>query len=135
VSSASLERFTEAVLGELGARRGTVGLALLSDPEVQALNRSFRGSDRPTDVLSFRCGEVLDGELHLGDIVIGLGVAARQARARRQRLPTELRRLLLHGLLHLLGHDHERDRGAMAKLERRLWRAYRSPSSWPAQSR
>jgi probable rRNA maturation factor len=110
-------------LTELAQRPDAVGLALLSDPEIQELNRRYRGSDRPTDVLSFPAGAAaIDGENDLGDIAIGLGVASRQARARRHPLHSELCRLLLHGLLHLLGYDHEADAGQMAALERSLWR-------------
>ena len=120
--SASLAKFTNAVLSELGAPADAVGLALLSDAEVQDLNRRFRGLDRPTDVLSFPAGASAPGrERYLGDVVIGLGVAARQARTRRHSLQIELERLLLHGLLHLAGFDHETDSGEMMELERSLW--------------
>ena len=126
VNSPRLARFTNAVLTELVERPDAVGLALLSDPEIQEFNRRYRGSDWPTDVLSFPAGAAaIDGENYLGDIVIGLGVARRQARARRHPLHNELCRLLLHGLLHLLGYDHETDAGQMAALERSLWRRLR----------
>jgi probable rRNA maturation factor len=107
--------------------QGSVAVVLVTDARMRALNRTWRGVDRPTDVLSFpmQDGAPLDGRPavpHLGDIVIARGTAARQARALGHPLATELRVLALHGLLHLLGHDHERDRGRMARLEARLRR-------------
>ena len=93
-------------------------VAIVSDARVRALNRKFRRKDAPTDVLSFPFEE----PGYLGDVVISSGVAARQARAAGHSLATELRVLALHGLLHLLGYDHERDDGQMARLERRLRR-------------
>ena len=112
------------------AARGTATVALVSDADVRRLNRRFRGVDRVTDVLSFAMGNSARGPwarraalgLWLGDIVIGLGVARRQARSAGHSLATELRILSLHGLLHLLGYDHERDDGKMARLEGRLRR-------------
>jgi probable rRNA maturation factor len=85
---------------------------------VRALNQRYRRKDRATDVLSFAAEE--PGEL--GDVVIAAGVAARQARQAGHSLSAELRVLALHGLLHLLGYDHEHDDGRMARLERRLRR-------------
>jgi probable rRNA maturation factor len=98
--------------------RGIMTVAIVSDARVRALNRKFRKKDKTTDVLSFPAEE----PGYLGDVVISSGVAARQARAARHSLATELRVLALHGLLHLLGYDHERDDGQMARLERRLRR-------------
>ena len=119
--------------------RGLVGVALVGDARVRALNRQYRRKDYTTDVLSF---PLLDHarskrsrtrlgfwpaapndppeDRYLGDIVIARGVARRQARAAGHSEGTELRILALHGLLHLLGYDHERDRGKMARLERAL---------------
>ena len=98
--------------------RGTATVAIVSDGRVRALNRRFLGRDAATDVLSFPAG----GGPHLGDVVIAGGVARRQARAQKHPLGTELRVLALHGLLHLLGYDHEADAGRMARVERRLRR-------------
>lgn len=100
------------------AARGEVAVALVGDTKMRSLNRQFRGIDRPTDVLSFPA----ETNGHLGDIVIATGVARRQARSAGHALATELRCLALHGLLHLLGYDHERDNGRMARFERRLRR-------------
>jgi probable rRNA maturation factor len=103
---------------------GAVGVALVSDRRVRSLNRRYRGHDYATDVLSFPSDPHPEpaGDRYLGDIVIAGGVARRQALAAGHSERTELRVLALHGLLHLLGYDHERDRGAMARLERRLRR-------------
>jgi probable rRNA maturation factor len=100
------------------AARGTITVAIVPDARVRALNRKFRGKDKPTDVLSFPS----DLRGYLGDVVIASGVAARQARQVGHPVGTELRVLALHGLLHLLGYDHEHDDGRMARLERRLRR-------------
>ena len=98
--------------------RGTVTVAIVPDARVRALNHEYRRKDTPTNVLSFPAEE----RGHLGDVVIAAGVARRQARAAGHSLQTELRVLALHGLLHLLGYDHERDDGQMARVERRLRR-------------
>jgi len=107
--------------------RGEVTIALVSDARVRALNRRYRGKDYATDVLSFPATESAmereaSAERYLGDIVIATGVARRQARDLGHSLAAELRILALHGLLHLLGYDHERDRGRMRTLEQRLLR-------------
>lgn len=103
---------------------GDVAVALVSDARMRALNRRYRGKNRPTDVLSFPSGpRTAHPALHsLGDIVIATGVARRQAREAGHRYAAELRLLALHGLLHLLGYDHERprDRARMERIERRL---------------
>jgi probable rRNA maturation factor len=96
--------------------RGAVTVAVVPDARVRALNRRYRRKDAATDVLSFPADE--PGEL--GDVVIAAGVAGRQARSAGHPVAVELRVLALHGLLHLLGYDHERDDGRMARLERRL---------------
>jgi probable rRNA maturation factor len=98
---------------------GEVAIAVVSDPRMRTLNRRYRKKDYATDVLSF------DGDgITLGDLVIAKGVAARQARAIGHSLQTELRVLALHGLLHLLGydHDHPDDKGRMRRMESRLRR-------------
>ena len=98
--------------------RGHMTVALVPDRRVQELNLTFRGKNTSTDVLSFPADE--PGVL--GDVVIARGVARRQARGAGHDLPTEIRVLALHGLLHLLGYDHEHDGGRMARLEARLRR-------------
>jgi probable rRNA maturation factor len=107
--------------------RGAVSIALVSDRRVRDLNRTYRGQDHATDVLSFPFSafpnpQSLIPNPFLGDIVIARGVARRQARAARHSEQVELRVLALHGLLHLLGYDHEHDNGRMLRAERRLRR-------------
>lgn len=88
-----------------------LSIALIGDAEMHALNRDWRGKDRPTDVLAFALREGEDAALHpdvLGDVVISLDTAARQAAARGHAVADEVRVLLAHGILHLLGYDHER---------------------------
>jgi probable rRNA maturation factor len=104
--------------------RGAVTVALVSDPHIRRLNRRYRRKDYSTDVLSFPSRE----PPFLGDIVIARGVARRQARAAGHSEAIELRILALHGLLHLLGYDHERDDGRMARVERRLRRSNGLPA-------
>ncbi len=98
--------------------RGEVTIALITDPAMRRLNATFRRADYATDVLSFPSGE--PGVL--GDIAIARGVAARQARRLGHAEATELKVLALHGLLHLLGYDHDTDRGEMQRAEERLRR-------------
>lgn len=97
---------------------GAVIVALVPDAKIRALNREYRQADRATDVLSFPDADAG----YLGDVVIATGVARRQARAAGHSVQTEVRVLALHGLLHLLGYDHEHDDGRMARMERRLRR-------------
>lgn len=100
-----------------------ISLALVSDPAIRALNRRWRGKDRPTDVLSFPLEEPrARGRGPVGDVVVSLPTALRQAGEGGWSLARELRRLLAHGLLHCLGHDHATRPQAlrMARAERRL---------------
>lgn len=98
--------------------KGDLSVALVSDRRMRALNRQFRGKDAVTDVLSFPSDE----RGFLGDIVIASGVATKQAKAAGHTVQTEVRVLALHGLLHLIGYDHESDEGKMARVEMRLRR-------------
>jgi probable rRNA maturation factor len=118
VDAARLRRLLRSAAEELGVG-GELTLVLAGDRLLRRLNRDFRGKDRPTDVLSFP-GE--GGEAGLGDVAISVETAARNARALGLSLPRELDVLALHGLLHVLGHDHETDDGTMDRLERRLRR-------------
>ena len=101
-----------------------MGVCLVGDRAMRAVNRRHRAKDATTDVLSFPAGRTPDPERlrHLGDILISVPQAARQARAAGHPLERELRVLLLHGYLHLLGYDHERDDGTMLRLQRKLER-------------
>ncbi len=119
------------MLRELGQATSELSIAIVPDDEIAVLNFEHRGKRSATDVLSFSLleGEYSDqrGEL-LGDVVIGIETAARQARAAHRGLDEEVARLLIHGILHLLGWDHEDSAEAkrMRAEERRLWRAARS---------
>lgn len=138
--------------------RGHLTVALVSDPAMRTLNRQYRGVDRVTDVLSFSADSAeasapkavapaarrASGGASArrpaavsGDVAIARGVAARQARAHGHSVSTEMRVLALHGLLHLLGYDHEhaRDGGAMARVEARLRRRGGLPAGLIARSR
>jgi probable rRNA maturation factor len=123
-----LARRARRLLAALGLARAELSLALVSDAEIAALNQAHRGRPGPTDVLSYSLAEgahaARRGDL-LGDVVIATGVAARQAREIGHSLNDELLRLLIHGVLHLLGFDHERPRDArrMRARERQLWKA------------
>jgi len=104
--------------------RGRVTVALVADTRIRELNRAFRGKDYATDVLSFPSNPEsrTPNPEFLGDIAIATGVARRQAHERGHAVSVELRVLSLHGLLHLLGYDHERDHGQMRRVEQRLRR-------------
>jgi probable rRNA maturation factor len=113
--------------------RGDLSIAIVTDARIHALNWQYRGVDRPTDVLSFPADDGTDGTSGtrgtggtrlLGDIVIARGVAQRQAREHGHSLQIELRILALHGLLHLIGYDHDDpdDGGRMKRAEERLRR-------------
>ena len=122
------------IMHGLGHARSELSIALVDDSEIARLNDEWRGRPQPTDVLSF---SLLDGEQSghrggmLGDVVIGIETAARQARERHRTLDEVVGRLLVHGTLHLLGHDHETDEEArvMRACERQLWSAIRSAES------
>jgi probable rRNA maturation factor len=118
----ALPRRPLTAFAELLARRVAGGrrfcCLLTGDAELRRLNRDFRGVDEPTDVLSFPSASPAG---QLGDIAISVERARDQARSHGHELGAEVRILLLHGLLHLLGHDHEIDRGKMRRLETR-WR-------------
>lgn len=115
VADGGLGRWLTAIAPR--AARGELGIALVSDARMRTLNKSYRRKDYATDVLSF------DGD-GVGDLVIATGVARRQAGEAGHSYQTELRVLALHGLLHLLGYDHEdpEDNGRMQRMETRLRR-------------
>jgi probable rRNA maturation factor len=118
VSAPRLRRVLGRAAQVLGVE-GELSLVLAGDRLLHRLNREFRGKDQATDVLSFP-GE--GGEAGLGDVVISVETALRNARCLGRTLAQELDVLALHGLLHVLGHDHETDDGTMERLERRLRR-------------
>ena len=99
--------------------RGQVTVLLTTDAAIRKLNRRFRGKNKATDVLSFPAGQV-HGEAIAGDLAIGIPTALRQAAEQGHSLAVEIKVLVLHGLLHLAGYDHEIDEGKMARRERLL---------------
>jgi probable rRNA maturation factor len=118
VPAARLRRVIEDAGRALGVS-GEVALVLTTDAPVRRLNARYRHQDKPTDVLSFPGP---GGEAGLGDIVISLDTAARNAPRFGRTLGQELQVLTLHGFLHVLGYDHETDDGTMDRLESRLRR-------------
>jgi probable rRNA maturation factor len=107
---------------------GEVEVLLTSDAELKRLNRAFRGKNKPTDILSFPAPPEIS-QHHAGDLAISLETAARQAAQFGHSLNEELRILILHGLLHLSGLDHESDQGEMAARESALREALKLPGS------
>jgi probable rRNA maturation factor len=111
------------LLTALAPGAGSLGVRFSGDREVRRLNRTYRGKDKTTDVLSFPGDEPASGG-HLGDILISVPVARRQAEAAGHSVEREIKILLLHGILHCMGYDHETDQGEMERLERRLRRSW-----------
>ena len=112
--------FATKALTAIGNGESSATIAFVSDKRIRELNRQFRGMDKATDVLSFPA----DGpdELNLGDIAISTETAAAQAKENGLSFYDEIAQLILHGLLHLSGYDHETDNGEMNRLELRLRR-------------
>lgn len=127
-----LKSLVRAALQRLGRPRATASVVLTGDETIRALNRDYREVDKPTDVLSFPLADpdaVLDPDrpIFLGEIYVSIETARRQARSARRPYPREVAHLVLHGLLHLLGHDHATgsERRRMAAAEARLMRLLR----------
>jgi probable rRNA maturation factor len=143
-----LELFWRRVRDALGVRKAEVTVCLVSDAEIARMNEVFRKKKGPTDVLSFPSGTTkkrvhlrtrpgvqkaprrAGGQrsaagAYLGDIAISPDAARRNAKEGGHPLQTEMRILILHGLLHLLGYDHETDQGEMDGLEQRLRRRFK----------
>ena len=108
--------FAHHVLRHLKVKSDDVAIAFVDDAAMRKLNRDFRRKDKTTDVLTFPGDE----PAHLGDIVISVDQAKRQAADEKHSLATEIRYLLVHGVLHALGYDHESDNGEMNALELEL---------------
>lgn len=115
-NNSQIKTFLRAVQRAVGIR-GEVNVLITSDDKMRRLNRDFRGKDKVTDVLSFPAAQ--NGKI-AGDIAISRDIARQNARALGHSLTTEVKILLLHGLLHLAGHDHELDNGEMAALEQKM---------------
>lgn len=130
----ALEAFVARAQRALGLSEHEVTVCLVSDAAIARMNRVFRHKLGPTDVLSFPVNGIRprqasagkkraeNGVFYLGDLAISPQTAQRNARRSARALPQELRILILHGMLHLAGHDHERDHGEMDRLESRLRR-------------
>lgn len=136
VDGRALVATAKRLLAAAGERGSSLSLTLVDDAAIRTLNREHRGKDKPTDVLSFSLVEgngaaPPEQERLLGDVVISVDTAKRQAKDYSATLQDELYRLLIHGILHVLGHDHERadERRAMVAQERRLAAAIDLP--WP----
>ena len=114
------QRAAEAVLysfsspHEGAAKDMAVSIVLSDDAEVQALNLNYRKKDKPTNVLSFPDGDVVEGVLQLGDIILAYDTVAGEAAAQNKPLKHHITHLVIHGVLHLLGHDHETEAEAEA---------------------
>jgi len=135
-SKPALTRFLARARAAVGLP-GSVSVLLTSDTEIQRLNRTFRRKNKPTDVLSFPASPVPGlpaAHQHAGDLAVSLDTAARQAAEHGHPLPAELRILILHGLLHLSGLDHETDHGEMAARESDLRARFRLPNSLIART-
>jgi probable rRNA maturation factor len=116
-----LGRSARRLLAALRRADDELSLVLVSDRVMHELNRSWRGADRPTDVLAFAQADGVGGAPDglLGDVVISVDTARRQAVALGHSLVAESERLLVHGLLHLLGYDHERSAAEARRMRRR----------------
>jgi len=117
-----LQQFHERVRRELGFAPDSVTIQLISDENMARLNETYRHKRGPTDVLSFPANGARPrrGGEYIGDIAISPETARRNARRFSRSLPVEMRILILHGMIHLAGFDHESDHGEMDRLERRL---------------
>lgn len=122
-----LKKTARALLEAVGEEHSALSLSLVSDHTIREMNRRHRGKDKATDVLSFPLAAAADpvGASHerlLGDVVISVDTARRQAGDYDAPVQDEVNRLLIHGILHVLGHDHEkaRERARMEAEERRL---------------
>ena len=123
INKTTWHQFTERALATVNPDRTSATIVFVSDDVIRKLNWQFRGKNYPTDVLSFPTqAEDFEqqNQLHLGEIVISTARAAAQAKENGLTLTNELQQLILHGLLHLCGYDHETDHGQMNRLELKL---------------
>src|SRR5262245_29483484 len=118
VSRSELRTWAQMILRHLQQTQAELSLALVTDPMIHALNRQYRGKDKPTDVLSFPLADEIQPSV-LGDVVISVDTTARQAQQHGHSLGEELQILLIHGILHLLGYDHEVSRGESIRMRRK----------------
>ena len=121
IDTKAWETFAARAATAIGHTESSATIAFVSDRTIRQLNRQFRGVDKATDVLSFPAEE----ESNLGDVAISVDTAAAQANENGLTFDEEVAQLILHGLLHLSGYDHETDNGEMNRLELRLRRKLR----------
>ena len=119
LSRLALARFVTRARRVAGLR-GSVNVLVTSSAAMKSLNRRFRGKDAPTDVLSFPAAEPAGGRKFAGEIAISADIAAQNAGALGHSSGVEIKILVLHGILHLRGYDHEYDTGQMARREQKL---------------
>jgi probable rRNA maturation factor len=131
-SQSLLARFLTRAQRAAGVE-GSINVMITSSRELRALNRRYRGKDEPTDVLSFPSPPGI-AKGSAGDIAISAGIAAQNARHYGHSTSEELKILMLHGILHLAGYDHERDNGRMDRNEQRFRRALSLPDSLIARN-
>jgi probable rRNA maturation factor len=131
IQQPTLARFEMRLCRELALGRRELTVCFVDDREIARLNKKFRGKAKPTDVLSFPTNAIdgarfpkIERENYLGDIAISPEMAKRNAQRDGRALDDELRVLILHGVLHLMGHDHETDGGQMERKEMRLRRKF-----------
>jgi probable rRNA maturation factor len=120
IDTQAWETFAARAAAAIGHQEASAAIAFVSDKAIRQLNRQFRGVDKATDVLSFPAADT--DESNLGDIAISVETAAVQAKENGLTFEGEVAQLILHGLLHLSGYDHETDNGEMNRLELRLRR-------------
>jgi len=117
---ARLDRLARVILSDVGEASAELGIKFVGDQRMRALNRRYRGKDRTTDVLAFAMREAPHSSAGLlGDVVIAVPAAARQAKQGQRSLDEELTVLLIHGILHLCGYDHERSEKEARRMHRR----------------
>ena len=119
VDTKAWSSFAVRALDAIGKSEASATIAFVSAKRIRQLNRQFRGIDKATDVLSFPAEE----ESNLGDVAISVEIAVAQAEENGLALEYEIAQLILHGLLHLSGYDHETDNGEMNRLELKLRRS------------
>ena len=119
-NQACLARLARAILSDVGEASAELSILFVGDQRMRGLNRRYRGKDRTTDVLAFPMRGVPHSSSHLlGDVVIAVPTAARQAKQGHRSLDEELTVLLVHGILHLCGYDHERSETEARRMYRR----------------
>jgi len=137
IDQAHLDRLARAILSDVAETSAELGILFVGDQRMRGLNRRYRGQDRTTDVLAFAMREASTPHASrltprpLGDVVVSIPTAQRQARQRGRSLDEELTVLLVHGILHLCGYDHERSEKEARRMHRREGMILRSIARLP----